>query len=171
MMIYHPEGDTMNAQQHIMLPIPGPAEFEDDRQYLAVPASVVSAGIELLQCILSQWKLEEGLSPDKRVWDALAVSGAQMLSALMDVWAGEDHERDGEALISQMAHFCAHPHAARWLETLRGRRDMTYIGDLDVIVDALLSVHQQTGRRRSERTQLATAEQAPAQDPDPGWEF
>jgi hypothetical protein len=36
----------MNGQQHIMLPIPGPPEFEDDRPYLAVPASVVSADIE-----------------------------------------------------------------------------------------------------------------------------
>src|SRR5918911_1109572 len=83
----------MNGQQHLMLPIPGPAEFEEDRPYLAVPASVVSAGIELLHCILGQWKLEEGLSPDKRVWDALAVSGAQMPSSLMDVWAAEDQER------------------------------------------------------------------------------
>jgi hypothetical protein len=161
----------MNGQQHLMLPIPGPAEFEEDRPYLAVPASVVSAGIELLQCILSQWKLEEGLSPDKRVWDALAVSGAQMLSSLMDVWAGEDLERDGEALVWQVAHVCGHPDAARSLETLRGRRDMTYLGDLDVSNDALLSVHQQTARPRSERTQVATGQQAPAQDPDPGWEF
>jgi hypothetical protein len=148
----------MNDQQHIMLPIPGPAEFEDDRPYLAVPASVVSAGIELLHCILSQWKLEEGLSPDKRVWDALAVSGAQMLSSLMDVWAAEDQERDAEALIWQIAHFTSHPHVARCLETLRHRLDMTYQEDVDVIIDALLSVHQQIGRRGSERAQGQQAE-------------
>jgi hypothetical protein len=105
------------------------------------------------------------------MWDALAVSGAQMLSILMDVWAGEDLERDGKALIWQVAHVCGHPDAARSLETLRGRRDMTYLGDLDVSNDALLSVHQQTARPRSERTQVATGEQAPAQEPNPGWEF
>ena len=44
--------------------------------YIPVPASVVDVGIELLQCFPTQWKQEEGLTPDKRVWDALAVSAA-----------------------------------------------------------------------------------------------
>jgi hypothetical protein len=124
----------MTEPQHIALPIPGPEEFEDNRQYLPVPASVLSTGIDLLQSILGLWKDEEGLSPDTRMWNALAVSCAQ-------------------------------------LESLRHRLDMTYIEDVDVIIDALLSVHQHTARPRSERTQVATGEQAPAQDPDPGWEF
>jgi hypothetical protein len=101
MTIYQPQGGTMNAPQHITLPIPGPEEFEDDGQYIPVPSSVVSAGIELLQCLLAQWKYEEGLAPDKRVWNALVVSCAEMLSSLMDAWAGEHDERDSEALIEQ----------------------------------------------------------------------
>jgi hypothetical protein len=148
----------MNTQEHIALPIPGPAEFEDGRQYLSVSASVVSAGIERLQCILGRWTLEEGLAPDKRRWDALAVSCAEMLSSLMEVWAAEDQERDAEALIWQIAHFTSHPHVVRCLETLRHRLDMTYQEDVDVIIDALLSVHQQIGRRGSERAQGQQAE-------------
>ena len=48
---------------------------------------------------------------------------------------------------------------------------MTCLGDLDAIIEAVLSVHQQTARPHSERTQVATGEQAPAQDPNPGWQF
>jgi hypothetical protein len=47
-----------------------------------------------------------------------------------------------------------------------------FIRDLDVIVEALLSVHQQIGRRRNERTQQpALPEHAPAPQHDREWDF
>ena len=44
---------------------------------------VVDSGIDLLQCMLAQWKQEDGFTPDDQVWDQLVVSAAQMLSGLL----------------------------------------------------------------------------------------
>jgi hypothetical protein len=44
---------------------------------------MVDSGIDLLQCMLAQWKQEDGFTPDDQVWDQLVVSAAQMLSGLL----------------------------------------------------------------------------------------
>jgi hypothetical protein len=59
-----------------------------------VPANVVDYGIELLQCFVTQWKLNSGSEADHRVWDPLAISAAQMLSGLMGAYAAYYHENN-----------------------------------------------------------------------------
>jgi hypothetical protein len=73
----------------ITLAVPPPEDFEEEepRVYIPVRDTVVDAGIDLLQCFVTQWKQNAGSQQEEDVWDRLAVSAAQMLSGLMSAWA------------------------------------------------------------------------------------
>src|ERR671932_2733262 len=98
----------MDFKPSIILPVPEAEDFEDEPPYvyIPVPSGIVDMGIELLQCFLTQWKPEEGVTPDERVWDAMAISGAQMLSGLMAAWAAHYHGSGLRALVEQIDHYC-----------------------------------------------------------------
>jgi hypothetical protein len=81
-------------------------------------------------------------------------------------------------LIGQIAHFCGGFSTRSQLDALRGDPETDYI------VEALLGLHEEAERRHKERMrqhderrrkehmqQQTAAEQPPAADRDPGWEF
>jgi hypothetical protein len=171
----------------IKLEIPDPDYFEDDWPYVYIPlsSSVVDSGVELLQCMLAQWKQEEGMESDDQVWDRLMVSAAQMLAGLLAAWTDYYHGNNARKLIDQVAWFCHWEHARKDLQTVHGRPlhpdAATGLQDADVIA-ALLPLHELSRRRLAERKQ--DQQQATAGDPtsvgrvpvaegdsDVGWDF
>jgi hypothetical protein len=75
----------MDNEPGIALRIREPEDFDmgEPMAYVPVASSVVDFGIDLLQCFVSQWKLNAGSEPEHDVWDRLAVAGAQMLAGLV----------------------------------------------------------------------------------------
>ena len=172
----------MDDKSRIRLDIPDPEDFEVGSwpAYIPVPSSVVTVGIELLQCILAQWKQEEGLMPDERVWDAMVVSTAQMLSGLMGAYAAYFHESGARELVEQIDRFCNWSDSPpnlydssrdKRLHDFAALRTDARTAD---IVDALEALHDERQRRAKERQQLrAASEQGPVaeRDSDAGWNF
>jgi hypothetical protein len=171
---------AMNDGPCIKLRILDPQDFDEVEPpvYLPVPASVVDVRIELVQCLLTQWKQGEGLTPDKRVWDALAVSAAQMLSGLIGACAVYDHGSGARELVEQIDHFCTRRDVLdlddsatrKRLEDLAALREQPRTAD---IVDALTTLHQERQKRRKEPTQQRAASRGGLladTDNDGGWD-
>jgi hypothetical protein len=164
----------MHKKSRITLDIPDPDYFDDDEPhvYIPVPSGVVGSGIELLECMLAQWKQEEGAERDDEVWHQLVVSVAAMLSGLWDAWTGYYYGDRGRLLVEQVARYCWPLFTDRSpeLEAVR-------TADNSDIVDALLALHRpRLGKDKEANKQQATAEQAIGDgkgttERDPGWEF
>jgi hypothetical protein len=146
----------MHKKSRITLDIPDPDYFEDDEPHVYIPvrSGVVDSGIELLQCMLGQWKNEEGSESDDQVWDQLMVSAAQMLAGLLTSWTDYYHGNQARKLVDQIAWFCHWKGTPPKLETLQGAPghpdEETALADADV-VPALLSLHELSQRRLAER--------------------
>lgn len=169
----------MDDERHIELDVPDLDEFEDDTTgvYIPVPDHVVDAGIKLLQCFVAQWKQEEGMEPDDKLWGQLAASAAQMLAGLIRAWSAYYNEGGARALVDQITWFCHWDEVPGRLAALQGPQPQLHpafrrhLEDADVVA-ALLTLHELSERRRKERKQQpAAAEQGPATVGDPGWEF
>jgi hypothetical protein len=65
------------------------------------------------------------------VWDAIAISAAQMLSALMGAWAAHYHGSGVRALVEQIDHYCnQHDVLSRYdSETHQRVRDLAALGE------------------------------------------
>jgi hypothetical protein len=168
----------MDDKSRIALDIPDPEDFEDPppHVYIPVPCAVVDLGIELLQCILVQRKQEEGLEPDDEVWDRLAVSAAQMLSGLTGAWGAYYHGSRVRALVAQIDHYCNERDVTECYdsETRKRRADLAALrahAQYAPIVDALEALRSERQNSGKEQQQQPAAEQGPAADHDPGWEF
>jgi hypothetical protein len=156
----------MHSKPRIALEVPDPEDFMDMEgvppTYIPVSSDVVSMGVELLQCFVSQYKIEDGQEPDHRVWDAMAISAAQMLSGLMRAWAAYYHGGGERLLLEQIAFYCRGRSFPGQLAELRKDPQLGYIAD------ALVAINQEAERRRSrpkEQPEPAATER------DPGWEF
>jgi hypothetical protein len=181
----------MDDKSSISVEIPDPEYFEDDwpHVYIPVTSGVVDSGIDLLQCMLAQWKHEEGMQSDEQVWDRLMVSAAQMLTGLLSAWTDYYHRNQARKLIDQVAWFCHWSHAQKDLESVHGRplhlEETTGLQDADVAA-ALRPLHQLSQRRLAEQRQQreesqrkqrkqeqeqAAADQAPFVEGDVGWDF
>jgi hypothetical protein len=169
----------MDNEPQITLDIPDPDSFEDDTPstYIPLPSAFVDPAIELLQCLIAQWKHDEGSAPDEEVWDRLVVSAAQMLSALLSAWTAYYHRGAARELIDQIKWFCHWDDVPSRLDAVRNTPTRVHpafrtdLEDADVVA-ALLSLHELSARRLAERKgQHATAEQGPTAVGDPGWEF
>jgi hypothetical protein len=83
----------MDNKAHITIDIPDEEDFEGGEAYrIAVPETVVSSTIDVLQGILAQWKCELGSEPDHRVWGALMSAAAHALAGLVAAKAAERAE-------------------------------------------------------------------------------
>jgi hypothetical protein len=174
----------MDDQPQITLRIPPTEDFEEEPlRYVPVPMGTVDSGIDLLQCLLAQWKREEGCVPDEQVWDRLMISAACMLSSLLRAQTAYLHQGGARELVEQIAWFC---HWAETPERLAAVRDCpptrewphypagAHVVDYpepEQIIAALLALHEDGLRRRKERPRQRAAEQQPAADDDPGWDF
>jgi hypothetical protein len=84
----------MDRNSRIWLSIPDPGDFDLGSPYIPVPSGVVNGTIDLLQCMLAQYRADEGPAPDDRVWDALAVAAGQALGCLLSARAAYYHRRE-----------------------------------------------------------------------------
>jgi hypothetical protein len=153
---------------------------------------VVDYTIDLLQCFLAQYRQDVGLEAqaDSAVWARLASAAGHALAGLLHAHNTYYHDRGAAALIEEIALFCLGPHVPQELAPLRepGATNLCAAGPQEPeIVAALLTLWEQGqrrqkewleqhhGRRRTERPEgteePATAEQEPAPDHDPGWDF
>jgi hypothetical protein len=150
----------MDNKSRIMLDIPDPDDFEDDEDdthvhvYIPVADGVVTYGIDLLQCMLAQWKHEEGSEADDEVWDQLMICTARMLAGLIGAWTGYYHGNQARKLVDQIAWFCHWSDAGKELEAVSGPpatpEEVTGLHDAEVVA-ALLSLHELNQRRLAER--------------------
>jgi hypothetical protein len=141
---------AMDDGPYIRLRIPDPEDFEDLDRYTScssVPAHLVDYGIDVLQCVLAQWKADQGLEPDARMWGVIVPAAGQVLGGLLDTYTTHHTQHGARRLVGQVAAFCGGWRARGDLEALRDRQEDRYI------VDALLALHEESERRRKERMQ------------------
>ena len=170
----------MDDKSRIRLDIPDPEDFDlgSPHVYVPVPSEIVGGLIDLLVCFLDHYRAEEGSEKDYQVWDRLATSAAQALAGLLSANGAYYHGGGARELVEQIDHFC------NWRDTRPTLYDSSRNKRLHAfaalredartadIVDALEALHDERERRRKEpKQQPAAAEQGPAADGDPGWEF
>jgi hypothetical protein len=114
--------------------------------------------IDMLQGMLAQWKREVGCIPDEGIWAELMAAAAHALGGLVAAHAGEVREPVVFRLVRQMGW------ALNWKDVENDLRAVR-TPENAAIVDALLALHAEHGRRQKQ------GKQQPAPERDPGWEF
>jgi hypothetical protein len=157
---------TMQSTSRVTLRIPDPEDFDEETYaYIPVPSGVVDSGIDLLQCVLGQWKKEVGCQSDEQVWDPLMVCAAQMLAGLLGAWTEYYDGNRARLLVQQIAWFCR-PRSTEGPQDLEAVRTAENAD----IIDALIALHQARQKTHKEQ-QPGAEEQGPVAQRDPGWEF
>ena len=171
----------MADPRDITLRIPDPEDFDMDVPpvYAPVRLNVVDFGVEWLQCVLAHCAQDDH---DAAQCDRLAVSGAQMLSGLLEARGAYYHGDHMRVLVEQIVWHLG----GRWvnrsaeLEARLAQLDAVRTPDNADFVDALLAVCRARLARHKEAKQQPAAAgdptsvgRAPAEDHDgdPGWEF
>jgi hypothetical protein len=145
----------MDKKTEIAVEIPREEDFEGHSDML-VAGRVVDATIDMLQAMLAQWKREVGSIPDEAIWAELMTAAAHALAGLVAAHADE-HRAD---VVAQLVRHIGY--ALKWQDVNVDLRAVRTTENA-AIVDALLALHAEHGRRQKERQQPATK--------DVGWDF
>ena len=111
--------------------------------YMEVSADVVYYTIDVLRCVLAQWRPPEGLEPDAQAANRLTTATCQALAGLMHAHMADNRLDGAPELVQRIDWFLSPQWAEERLQAVKVERERQRD-----IVEALLAL----ARKRRERT-------------------